>query len=233
VRVATGRQLYRLHFADVTRRQARAGLASLTGRRLLARLPRVVGGAQAGSTGFVYALDVAGTRLLRPDHGRPQRPWSVGRPFLDHSLAVAELYVQLVEADRVGRLQLAEFAAEPACWRRFSGPGGARAVLKPDALLRLLVGRFEDHWWIEVDRGTESRTALARKCDVYRHYWQSGLEQGRAGGVFPRVLWLVPDQHRQAVMESVIGKQPPYARPLFEVALFEGAVVRLLQGAGV
>jgi len=233
VRVATAKQLYRLHFADVTRRQARASLASLASRRLIARLPRVVGGAAAGSTGYVYTLDVAGTRLMRPDRGRPGRPWSVGRAFLDHSLAVTEVYAQLVETDRDGRLQLADFAAEPACWRGFHGPGGVRVVLKPDAALRLLIGRYEDRWWIEVDRDTESRTALARKCDLYRHYWQSGLEQSRGSGVFPRVLWLVPDEHRQSQLTSVIGKQPPYARPLFEVALFDSAVERLLQGAGL
>jgi len=61
---------------------------------------------------------------------------------------------------------------------------------------------------------------------------QSGLEQSRAGGIFPRVLWLVPDQHRQGQMASVISRQPPYARPLFEVALFTDAVARLLRGAG-
>src|SRR5690348_5802080 len=66
VRVATARQLYRLHFEGVTRRQARASLGSLAGRRLIARLPRVVGGASAGSTGYVMTLDIAGQRLTRP-----------------------------------------------------------------------------------------------------------------------------------------------------------------------
>src|SRR5690349_6988220 len=40
VRVATARQLYYLHFEGVTRRQARASLASLSGRRVITRLPR-------------------------------------------------------------------------------------------------------------------------------------------------------------------------------------------------
>jgi hypothetical protein len=232
VRVATAKQLYQLHFEGVTRRQARAGLASLAGRRLIARLPRVVGGARAGSTGYVYALDVAGQRLARPVHSRPQRPWSVGRAFLDHSLAVTELYVELTEADRAGRLRLADFATEPACWRRFHGSGGARLVLKPDASIRLRLGRYEDRWWIEADLGTESRTALARKCDLYRRYWQAGVEQGRTG-MFPRVLWLVHEEHRRAVLADVIGRQPADAQALFAVALFSGAIDRLVQGAGV
>jgi len=231
VRVASAKQLYRLHFQDVTRRQARASLASLAGRRLITRLPRVVGGAQAGSTGYVYRLDVAGQRLMRPDHDRPQRPWSVGRAFLDHSLSMSELYVQLVEADQAGRLRLTDFATEPACWRRFHGPGGARLVLKPDAAVRLQLGRFVDRWWIEADLGTESRIALARKCDLYRRYWQTGIEQSRTG-VYPKTLWLVPDGHRHGQVVDVIGRQPTEAWPLFSVALFPDAIARLLRGAG-
>ena len=105
-------------------------------------------------------------------------------------------------------------------------------MLKPDAAVRLLVGRFEDRWFIEVDRGTESRTALARKCDLYRQYWQTGREQSRASGIFPKVLWLVPDERRQAALVEVIGRQPAYAWPLFAVALNSEAVERLLRGAG-
>lgn len=232
VRVATARQLYQLHFEGVTRRQARAALASLAGRRLITRLPRVVGGVRAGSTGYVYTLDLAGIRLMHPEHARPQRPWSVGHAFLDHSLAITDLYVRLVEAHRTGRLTLADFVTEPGCWRRFSGSGGGPITLKPDAAVRLLVGRFEDRWFIEVDRGTESRTALARKCDLYRQYWQTGREQSRANGIFPKVLWLVPDERRQAALADVIGRQPAYAWPLFAASLNTEAVERLLRGAG-
>jgi Replication-relaxation len=232
VRVASARQLYGLHFQDVTRRRARACLASLTARRLIARLPRVVGGARAGSSGYVFSLDVAGQRLMSPDHARPQRPWSVGRAFLDHQLSVTELYARLVQVDRAGQLRLANFTTEPACWRRFYGPAGARLVLKPDAAVRLVLGRYEDHWWIEADQGTESSTALARKCDLYRRYWQAGVEQSRIG-TYPKVLWLVPDERRHAVLIDVIGRQPAEAWPLFAVALHANAVERLLQGAGL
>jgi hypothetical protein len=231
VRVATARQLYRLHFEGVTRRQGRASLASLTGRRLITRLPRIIGGVRAGSSGYVYTLDVAGVRLMRPDHDRPQRPWNVGRMFLDHSLAVTEPYVRLVEADRTRQLHLADFTTEPGCWRRFHGPGGARLVLKPDAVVRLVLGQYEDRWFLEVDLDTESSTALARKCDLYRRYWQAGVEQARTG-VFPKVLWLVPDERRHAVVIDVIGRQPEEAWPLFAVALVADLTGRLLRGAG-
>lgn len=230
-RLATAGQLQRICFADVSRRQARQTLASLTDRRVLARLPRVVGGVRAGSAGFVYSLDVAGQRLANLDgNRRRQRPWTVGMTFLAHSLAVTELYVRLVEADRAGDLELADFATEPRCWRSFSGVGGTRTVLKPDAFVSTRLDRFEDSWFIEVDRGTESTTTLARKCERYRHYWQAGMEQARTG-VFPRVLWLVPGAHRYAAVVEVLGRQPAEAWPLFAVALESEAVKRIAQGA--
>jgi len=73
---------------------------------------------------------------------------------------------------------------------------------------------------------------LTRKCDLYRRYWQAGDEQARTG-VFPRVLWVVPDQSRADVLGDVVARQPADGRPLFAVALFTKAIDRLVQGAGL
>ncbi|WP_187438253.1 replication-relaxation family protein [Actinomadura decatromicini] len=232
VRVATARQLVALHCADVRPRQARAVLASLADRQVLARLKRVVGGARAGSAGYVYTLGPAGLRLLASAGSRPRRPWELGPLFLAHNLAVTELYVGLMLAVRAGEIGAVEFAAEPACWRSFFGPGGERVTLKPDAYLRSQLGRYVDRWFVEVDLGTESRTTLARKADRYRQYWRSGSEQAKTG-VFPRVIFLVPDEHRREVITEVLGRQPAEAWPLFAVARTDEAVTRLAQGAGV
>jgi hypothetical protein len=220
VRVATSVQLERLHFSDVTRRQARQLLAGMVRRRLLARLPRTIGGARAGSAGYVYGLDVAGARIVSDDGRR--RPGQLGTAFLAHSLDVTELYVRLVEADRLKAFELLNFVAEPACWRSFAGPGGGRVTLKPDAYVVVKRGEHEDRWFVEVDRDTEAVPTLARKCDTYRRYWQSGTEQARSG-IFPRVLFLVPDTQRYRTLVGVFGRQPVEAWPLFVVALYEQA----------
>jgi Replication-relaxation len=231
VRVATAGQLQALHFANVASRRARRRLASMAGRRILARLPRTVGGSRAGSSGHVYALDVAGQRLSDlATGGRPGRPWPLGAGFLAHSLAVTEVYVRLVLAERAGLLHIARFVGEPGSWRRFFGPGGGRVVLKPDAYVVLLVGDDEDHWFLEVDLGTESAPTVARKCNLYRSYWQSGTEEARTG-VFPRVLWLVRDERRAQVLHGVVQRQPGEAAELFDVALSSEVVERVLQGA--
>lgn len=235
VRVATAVQLEALHFENVAKRRVRRSLASLTYRRILGRLPhrtgRTIGGPQGGSSGHVYVLDVAGQRLASlANGGRTRRPWALGAAFLDHSLAVTGVYVGLVLAERAGSLRLLRFAGEPGTWRSFLGPGGGRVMLKPDANVVLEVGGDENYWFFEVDLGTEHPPTIARKCDLYRYYWQSGTEDERTG-VFPRVLWLVPDERRAEVLRGVIRRQPNEGSELFDVALSSAVVERVLQGA--
>ena len=54
-----------------------------------------------------------------------------------------------------------------------------------------------------------------------------------ARGLFPEVLWIVPDAARQAVLIDAFGRQPVEAWPLFAVATDADAVRRLLAGAAL
>ena len=233
VRLASGVQLERLHFTDADTRHRRRVLARLVERRLLTRLPRNVGGVRAGSAGYIYALGVAGQRLTDgtgPARGRVQRPWTPGLSFMAHTLAITELYVRLVETERDGALVVRRFVTEPHSWRSFHGPGGGRQVLKPDADVGLGINVHHDHWFVEVDRGTESPATLARKFATYRAYWASGVEQARRG-VFPRVLWLAPDERRHETLAQVAARQPHDSWPLFVVSRFDDAITRFQEGA--
>jgi len=112
VRLLTGSQLERLHFADIALR-SRGGIRRRVLNRLIAlglvtTLPRPIGGVRAGSAGLVYILDAAGQRLLMTQRPSPRirRPWSIGSRFVDHTLDVAELYVRLREQELAGALRL-------------------------------------------------------------------------------------------------------------------------------
>jgi protein involved in plasmid replication-relaxation len=213
VRVACVRQLESLHFAGQPR-TARRVLAELTRRRIIGRLGRTVGGVRAGSAGHVYALDIVGQHLNH--HGGPargtrlRRPWTPGARFLAHGLAVTEIYVRLVELDRSGVVQLLEFQSEPECWRSFS-PMGVSETLKPDGFARLGINGYEDSYFIEMDMGTESLRTIELKAEAYRRYYDSGEEQVRHG-VFPKVLWLMPNAARARAVNDVVrprtGDQP-------------------------
>jgi Replication-relaxation len=129
----------------------------------------------------------------------------------------------LIEGDRAGRFELLELKPEPTCWRSYGGIGVQRAVLKPDSFVRLGLGPYEDSYFIEVDRGTEGSRALEAQMRAYGDYHRSGAEQA-AHGVFPKVLWLVPDRRRLAVVTDAVAAQPRAARGLFAAALFTEAL---------
>ena len=229
-RVATPSQLRRLHFTEGTEaakaRQAWRRLRALRDLRVVTVLERRVGGGRGGSSQAIFALDTAGQKLASacgPAGGnRPRRPWTPGNQFLAHAVQVTELYVLTCERARAGDGEVLAFDAEPQCWRRFVGIGGATAWLKPDAFVRFGAGKYEHLSFVEVDRATASAPTITRKLDVYRRYWQTGRDQERFGA-FGRVLLLAPHETRRKVLADAVKRQPTEAQPLFRAALYEDA----------
>lgn len=232
--VVSGQQIQRLHYpgSEAGRRLARKDLAKLVRRAVLSRLNRSVGGERAGSAGYVYAVGVAGQRLLNPDRWRYRPPWTPKPGYLIHPLAVSELYVGLREAERICPMTLAEFVSEPACWRHYTGPGGARLTLNPDATAVAQLPDFEDHYFIEMDCSTESGPRITAKARIYIRYWQSGREEA-GSGIFPYVLWIAPDQNRADFLVKTLATLPPEHWQLFMVATADQAVERIATGTNV
>jgi hypothetical protein len=226
LRVATTEQIRRIHFADLTThsaaRQAPTLLASLTSREVVVKLERQVGGVRAGSKAAIWSLDTAGQRLASscgPAGGRDRkRPWTPSLSFLAHRLAVSEVYASLAEREQAGSVEILDFDAEPLSWRRFTSAHGGTASLRPDAFARLGVGEVERAAFVEIDRDTEARSTLAVKLRSYRQYWETGREQERRG-YFPRVVFAVPSDARQAVLVDLFADQPTDTQPLWQVVL--------------
>ena len=237
---ASADQLRRLHFAEGSevgrRRRAQAALRRLTEDGYLHRLPRRVGGAGSGSAGFVYGLGYRGQRLVFPllfPGRRARTPEEVGTSFVGHSLAVAELVVQLVEAERGGRCSDLVLETEPSVWRDYLGTHGAKRSLRPDLGVRLSVSGQQLVWFVEVDRGTEGLRRIRAKGRQYLEYWRTGQEQHRLSGVFPKVLWSVPDRRRKELLLRAFGELPPPAGEMFVVRTAKrSAAVLTCQGAG-
>lgn len=230
VRLLTGQQIERLHFRKVATVNARGSarrrsLGRLVSEDLVMTLPRRVGGERAGSTGLVYTLDARAYRDraswagLETDGSRKRirRPWPIGWPFVSHTLDVAELYVRLREAEARGELRLIRFDAEPASWYV-----AAAGVLKPDAYLIAELSDWEQHWWIEVDRGTESLPTLRRKLTEYLRIVGSG-DLGPLG-VVPRVMVTVLDDRRLGHVLGVMRVLPAPAEQLFRAVLAKDAL---------
>lgn len=236
VRMLGARQVERLHFQEgstLTRaRRCRSSLARLTSLRLLHRFERRIGGVHAGSSGYLYGLSSIGQRLVDaagPAGGRRRRPWEPSHQFQDHVLAISELYVRLIEAERRGDLELGAFDAEPACWRAYLGQGGERLTLKPDAFVIVGLGEFEYCSFVEVDLGTESLPTIRGKVETYRTYARTGSEQGRLG-VFPRLVYLVKDEIRARRIAEGLRRAFNEEPDLGRIGLFDQALALLCGG---
>jgi hypothetical protein len=234
LRLISGGQLQRLYWPgdEAARRGARRGLLRLVQWRVVDRLPRKLGGMRAGSDAFIYRLGPVGHRLLVLDGFVGQRIGEApSERRLAHLLAISECVVRLKEAERSGAVEVIELQAEPACWRPFLSSVGASLIAKPDLFLRLGAGTaLEDQWYVEVDQATEHAGALKRKLDRYDQHFASHHEQDRHG-VYPRIIWAVPDTKRAAQLHRLIEQHGTLAQRLHVVTTHQALVPLLVSEA--
>lgn len=207
-RFATTSQLRRIFFTGHATQSASTRacirvLDRLLRQRALTRLERRVGGVRHGSASYIWCLDVAGERLTRKEHSIRRRNYEPSPQFLDHILAVTDVAVQLREAEAAGHFMVQELEVETEAWREFVAPGGVKMILKPDLRIAIDSASFQDYWYIEVDRGTESIPVRLRKSRAYEDYRRTGHAQNEHG-VFPRILWVLPDRKRVEQLGAAI-----------------------------
>lgn len=236
-RLLTSGQLQRLRFAVSPSGNHATLLAAVRAtNRVLTRIERLgvivrvarrIGGPHHGSSATIWQLAPAGERFLRALRGDPDRRkfQTPGAAFISHTLAVADVAVTVLEPSHPGEYEVLELETEPACWRSFQS-GGVALTLKPDLLLVTADAETETHCYVEVDLGTEHLPAIRRKCDLYQRAYRDGSEE-RARGLFPLVVWIVPDEKRAAALTSGIAADASLDPDLFTVVTTEQALVAL------
>lgn len=234
-RYLSTRQIEELHFYDhasplTGARTCRSVLERLTKAGALWRLERRIGGVHAGSASFVYTLGSLGHRVLDEGGGARVRHREPSAEFFDHTVAIAQLAVDLQIAARDGELELIEIETEPACWRRFSAGLEGIQTLKPDLSVSLRAAEYEYHWFVEIDLSTHSATAVLRKCRLYQRYWSTGIEQDRRG-LFPKVLFVAPHERRCALLERTLAGAHHLNASLFAVTTTPNALAYLTGAA--
>jgi len=211
-RLITSHQIQRIHFIEheshmaATRATNRA-LAKLQDRGLIDTLSRKVGGERAGSTAYVWKLTELGGRLLDMENGgRSQRNrwFEPSEAFLAHTLGIAETYVKITEICAKYLMFLTEVELEPECWRGYATGRGHMETLKPDMRASIINWEYEYSYYLEVDRATEAPSVVVEKCKKYASYYTVGTEQ-QATGVFPLVVWVVPDSARKDSLKRHIA----------------------------
>jgi len=232
-RFLTTRQIERFHFAaheqpETAGRICRRVLGRLHELRVLEHLERRIGGMRAGSASYVWRVGLLGDRLLRLDAaGQPRaRRKEPSLRLLEHCLAVAEVHLTLRELAAAGRLELLQVETEPRSWRVID----REHRLKPDLYAVTASGEFEDFWFLEVDRATESLPTLLAKCAQYEQYRRSGREQ-HARGVFPLVVWLVPNEGRADQLTRAVAASRHLDASLYRISTPAGLPGLITGGA--
>jgi hypothetical protein len=227
-RLLTTEMIRRLHFA---RAHASLGAASgatmrvlrrLESHGLVVRLMRRIGGVRSGSSGITWQLGATGERLLRTVHGETKRRryMEPSPAFIAHTLATAELAVQLHEFTLGAGVELITIETEPSCWRSFVSPHGTHEWLKPDLYAVTASGDYEDHWFLEADRATEHPGVVVAKAKTYQRYAATGAHQAHHG-LFPAVTWVVPDIARRAALEAALAADRAVQPELFRVVTID------------
>jgi hypothetical protein len=222
LRLLTGQQIERLFFSDLTPGRSRIVSRSRTLHRLvawrvLAPLPRRIGGAGRGSSVQAFALDSTGQRLMREhllETGKPPRVRRPGPPTertVRHILAVSEACVALTELARDQHFSVEQFQAEPASW----WPNGLGGFMKPDAYALLTAGGVRDHWWLEADLATESLPTVKRQLEAYVDFWDRG--QLGPGKIMPRVVIATTTPERGRSLAALVSRLPASPPDLFRV----------------
>lgn len=218
-RYASTAQIRRRYFVDHSSQDAatRATLRvldRLLEHRLITRLERRVGGHPHGSAAYIWHLDAAGERLTRSKDAPRRRYADPAWPFLEHTLQITETALQLYELATSDNLEISRLEVEPDSWRSFLTPQGDTAILKPDLFATVSTPDYDDHWYIEIDRGTETQPVLLTKCRTYAAYRRTGRAQAEHS-VFPRVLWVLPTQRRASRLQAAITAAPDLPERIF------------------
>jgi len=229
-RLLSTNHIQRLHFDPVhptPTASARACIRTLSRLRdalVLKALERRIGGARAGSAGFVWYIGAAGERILQsldPPVVSGRRNYrEPSRHFVEHTLAISELAVRTIEAERQGGLEVLEVQAEPASWQQSLSRFGTALTLKPDLLLVTASGDYEHHWFIEVDMASEHMPVIMRQCASYEAFRATGRYQA-THGLFPAVLWVVPGSVRAEAIRAAVAATAGLDPALFQVCTTE------------
>ncbi|PIF02665.1 MAG: hypothetical protein CR979_00980 [Propionibacterium sp.] len=218
-RFATTDQLARYHqplykSKNSAIRQTNRTTKHLANLGLIRHLNRRIGGSRSGSSGYIWHLTEAGQRLAGIDpkdplpHLRPTNRWrEPSLTFLTHTLAVTEVRIIFEETSHNQPLKIVSVETEPACWRQHISDYGQTETLKPDIAIITKQANYEDHWWCEIDLGSENPARITQKALTYLNHYNYGIEQ-QTRGIFPKVLWITPTKTRCNQLQKILTTSP-------------------------
>lgn len=201
-------QIAELLFADRSHSVPDKVLGRLVRNGYLARVGRRTSGIKGGAGAFVFKLGRYGRALLDVDGY--QSP-----TVNNHALMVADVYVELRRAEKLGVLRLTDWAVETPV------PPSVRADLAVS--LDFPQQSRSSRYFLEIDLGTERPARITEKI---AGYWRA--VEANTADWFPYVVFVVRQQARKNELARVFGRLPEERQEMVRVCLFPELVPRLL-----
>lgn len=173
----------------------------------------VVSGGPASSP-IIYTIGRHGERMLAEQRG--YTPSELRRPkggtlswnFLEHLLRINDFRVDVTLAARTKGWTVEVWEDEPLfranpdyVWLNNSQGRLSKKPVLPDGYFRLAVPQGRAHFFVEVDRGSESLSRFRPQVEVYQAYTASGQYQVRYSKTSLRVLVITTSARRMASLK--------------------------------
>jgi len=162
------------------------------------------------------------------------RRMAVSDLTLAHEIAVGDVLTACTLALRGNdRFELLEFSVWPRRYTFSVDREYRRVPVQPDGYIRLLEKNAEDapeyHFFLELDKGTETIERLAEKCVNYREYHRSGGYAEFCGGTrddrksrpFRVLVVCKSQQRRNNLAERLLQFHPPFSTMILITTLRE------------
>jgi hypothetical protein len=146
----------------------------------------------------------------------------VSRLTLDHELEVMDVRAAITAAAKNAGNHVVEFSTWPKLFEFVAAqPGQGQVLVKPDGFIRIQgvdsSGKFEDMFFLEVDRSHEDQRRLETRAHHYRDYYQRGGLASRFGRPrsefkqFPFIVLMVfkTAERRNNTAERLLLSNPP------------------------
>lgn len=172
---------------------------------------KVLGITRRGVGQNIYALDEMGKKMFSPDTYKKAKASDI-----NHTIAIADTYIALVELERGGLHKIVSYATEPSNWYTLAG-----VKLRSDLYVELgdkTRGKLLS-WWLEIDLDHQGKLVITDKLNRYYHAWKHVRDEDFPLPTMPRVVFLVPSEGRAKKIRELIQEQPLEAHHLFDVKL--------------
>lgn len=171
----------------------------------------------------LYVLDRKGADLLRAEYGLEDLVWyntskDLKMDFLEHTTAINDCRISITNAATAAGYELLKWLTEAdlkADYDRVGirAPSGKTqsVSLIPDSYFVLKTPNGYAHFFLEVDRGTETTGRFKTKILAYMAYYQSGAYERRYGSKSMRIVTVTKGKKRldglKQATEEVGGKR--------------------------